>query len=82
MDRMTDFRCPGGRQRLEAFLVGGSLRIVPRDGSVRSPEADAFAEMVEGRYATVAQAERALLNNGVPETDAVLWRRADKARLC
>lgn len=82
MSLMTDFRCPGGRQRLEAFLTNGRLRIVPSDGSTRAPEAEAFAEMVEGSYATVAAAERALRNNGVHEADSVLWRSAEHARPC
>jgi hypothetical protein len=82
MALMTDFRCPGGNQRLEAFLVGGRLRVVPRDGSHRTPPAEAFALMVEGSYATVAAAERALRNNGVQEADSALWRSAETARLC
>jgi len=74
--RMTEFGWPGARQRLVAILAEGQLRIGTRDGSRLSPAARALAEQVEGRYVSVASAERALRGSGVHEADSVLWREA------
>ena len=71
---LTDFRCPNGRQRLEAVLADRRLCVRPADGAARNPGAEAFASSVEGYYATVALAERALRNNGVSEAESALWR--------